>query len=232
MKTMVPSLLVVLAVIGGCFVAGCSDDDDEPLVPSAFRGTWIVVAEDGSTPVTGGLIDVDSRGRISGTDVLVTVAQANGGDVTGDVDENGNLSFTFDDNGTVYTVIGDLGTDDTGSGTWTARQNGTVVGSGTWVACRANNTSLAGTWDGTIDGDAQGSGVVGIDSAGVITGSFDIGTGPEPMVGVVNGQGDILGLWENSVIVVFEGSTTSSTAASGTWRTNDSLTGTWDLTKR
>lgn len=236
MKALLPLVLLVILFGGMSLIAGCSGDNDHPRVtiPSAYQGTWLIVAyDDQAQPEAGGLVNVASDGEVTAAEEsqVATAQASDDGDVEGDVNTEGELNLTADIDGVIYTLTGTLGTDDTGEGTWVGRENGTLVNSGTFTACRANGAAWAGNWVGTTSGDMSGQGTAVVNGQGVILGEFGIGNGTAELVGVVNGQGDVLALWDGSPMVVAPGSATSANEASGTWRSDTGLSGSWEATR-
>lgn len=235
------ALLLLLAVVGMCVFTGCSGDDDDDdndiIIPTALRGTWFVAAyDDTNAPQAGTLFEVSSAGVISDYNNVQVPSVDNGADdISGTVSPAGVTSFTAVFDGTTVTATGTLNTDDTGTGTWIARENNVVVGSGTFVACRADGGEFAGTWDVSGTGDLSGTGDFIVTSEGVILGLFDPGTGSSDLIGVINGNDDVLAIWgvdNGDPVLVAEGSATSLTEMNGTWRTNTGLTGEWEASKQ
>ncbi|MEN6301969.1 MAG: hypothetical protein ABFD96_04550 [Armatimonadia bacterium] len=231
------ALLLLLVVVGMCFVMGCSDDDNDVVIPTDMRGTWLLVAyDDENMPVGGGLVNVAADGKVTAYEAdEIDAAQADEAVVSGRVTEAGALTATAEFDEVTYNVVGTLGENDNGSGTWESEGGDPDdPDSGTFVACRANGAEFAGTWNGTVSGDYNGSQSAQVSASGVITGQVDVGGVVAELIGVVNGNHDILGVWgmtEDTPIVVAPGSATSENEASGTWLADSGATGTWDATR-
>jgi len=229
------ALLLILAVVGMCFVVGCSDDDDDVVVPVDMRGTWLLVAyDDENCPVGGALVNVLANGRVTAyeADDLNATQADDEAEVSGNVSETGEMSARAEYEDVTYILTGTVGENDSGSGTWRSEGGDPDdPDSGTFVACRADGGEFAGTWTGTVSGDYNGTQSAHVDSAGVITGQVDAIGGVADLIGVINGNNDILGVWgmtEDTPVVVAPGSVTSAGEASGTWRADNGAVGTWE----
>lgn len=231
------ALLLMLAVVGMCLVVGCSDDDDDVIVPVDMRGTWLLVAyDDDNMPVGGGLVNVAANGKVTAYEAdEIDAAQADEAVVSGRVTEAGALTATAVFDEVTYHVVGTLGEDDSGSGTWQSEGGDPEApDSGTFVACRADGGEFAGTWNGSVSGDYSGTQSAQVNSSGVITGQVDVNGVVAELIGVINGNNDILGVWgmtEDTPVVVAPGNVTSEDEASGTWRADNGAVGTWEATR-